>query len=213
MRAKKKLGYSWHRCRRSLKGLRDPAAFDRESQNQHALQQMADAGLISLFYFDESGFTTIPSVPYAWQPVGTTRELPSFKSKRLNVLGFMSRGQQAFFHSAEGKVGSAQVAEAFDRFASRYAAEYAVHGKPCVVTLDNAPWHTIRAFLDRVDGWVSCGVVVHYLPPYCPELNPIEILWRKIKHDWLPLACYASYGWNAADLGGFFRRIFHHLIF
>lgn len=154
---------------------------------------MADAGLISLFYFDESGFTTIPSVPYAWQPAGITRELPSFPSKRLNVMGFMSRGQQAFFHSTEGKVDSAQVAEAFDRFASRYAAEYASHGKPCVVTLDNAPWHTSRAFLDRLDGWASCGVVVHYLPPYCPELNPIEILWRKIKHDWLPLSCYTSY--------------------
>jgi transposase len=62
--------------------------------------------------------------------------------------------------------------------------------KPCVVTLDNAPWHTSRAFLGRVDGWATCGVVVHYLPPYCPELNPIEILWRKIKHDWLPLSCY-----------------------
>jgi transposase len=34
---------------------------------------------------------------------------------------------------------------------------------------------------------------VHYLPPSCPELNPIEILWRKIKHDWLPLSCYTCY--------------------
>ena len=103
---------------------------------------MADAGLISLFYFDESGFTPLPSVPYAWQPVGTTRELPSFPSKRLNVMGFMSRGQQAFFHSIEGKVDSAQVAEEFDRFASRYEVEYAAHCKPCVVTLYSAPWHT-----------------------------------------------------------------------
>ena len=42
---------------------------------------------------------------------------------------------------------------------------------------------------------------------YCPELNPIETLWRKIKYDWMPLACYASYGCmkNAVMeiLGGF----------
>ena len=162
-------------------------------QNQQALQQMADAGLINLYYYDESGFTTVPSVPYAWQPAGTTLELPSFKSKRLNVLGFMSRGQQAYFHTTEGKVGTAQVAAAFDGFTSRYALEYAIHHTPCVVTLDNASWHTSRAFYDRVDEWAARGVVVHYLPPYSPELNPIEILRRKIKYDWLPLVCYASY--------------------
>jgi transposase len=105
----------------------------------------------------------------------------------------MSRDQRAFFHFTEARVGTAEVAAAFDRFASRYAAEYAAHGKPCVVTLDHAPWHTSRAFLDQVDRWASCGVIVHYLPPYCPELNPIEILWRKIKHDWLSLSCYTSY--------------------
>jgi hypothetical protein len=92
VRAKKKLGYSWHRCSRSLKSRRDPVAFAKEAQHQQALQKLADTGLINLFYYDESGFSTVPFVPYAWQPVGTTLELPSFKSKRLNVLGFRSRG-------------------------------------------------------------------------------------------------------------------------
>ena len=124
--------------RRSLKGRRDPDAFAKEAQNQHALQQLADAGLINLFFSDESGCTTVPSVPYAWQPAGTTLELPSFKSKRLNVLGFMSRGQQAYFHTTEGTAGTAQVAAAVDGFASRYALEYAIHGKPCVWS----PWAT-----------------------------------------------------------------------
>ena len=27
-----------------------------------------------------------------------------------------------------------------------------------------------------------------FLPPYCPELNLIEILWRKLKYEWLPLS-------------------------
>ena len=71
-------------------------------------------------------------------------------------------------------------------------------------TAQKSPRHTRRAFLDRVDGWVACGVVAHYLPPYCPELNPIEILWRKIKHDWLPLSCYANLKNAVLEiLGGF----------
>lgn len=149
--------------------------------------------MINLYYFDESGFSTVPCVPYAWQPIGTTLELPSFPSKRLNVLGFLSRDQKAFFQSTEGTVGTAQVIAAFDRFAAHYALEYAQQAKPCVVTLDNAPWHTSREFRARLDGWAAQGVILHYLPPYCPELNLIEILWRKIKYDWLPLSCYTSY--------------------
>jgi hypothetical protein len=176
-----------------VKGRRDPDAFAREQENQKALQAMADAGLIDLCHFDESGFATVPSVPYAWQPVGTTLELPSFKSKRLNVLGFLSKGQGGFFRHTEGPVDAGQVAAAFDAFASRRAAEYMVHGRPCVVNVDNASWHTSQAFRGRMDDWAACGVVVHYLPAYSPELNPIEILWRKIKYEWLPLDCYASY--------------------
>ena len=30
-----------------------------------------------------------------------------------------------------------------------------------------------------------------YLPPYSPELNLIEILWRRIKYTWLPFSAYA----------------------
>lgn len=122
-------------------------------------------------------------------------------------MGFMSRDQQAYCHCTEAKVGTAEVAAAFDGFAARYAVEYAAHGKPCVVTLDRAPWHTSRAFLDHADRWAACGVIVHYWPPYYPELNLIEILWRNIKHDGLPLSCYTSYA-NLKDavlevLGGF----------
>ncbi|MFC2973320.1 transposase [Azotobacter bryophylli] len=31
-----------------------------------------------------------------------------------------------------------------------------------------------------------------FLPTYSPELNPIEMLWRKIKYEWLPLSAYQS---------------------
>ncbi len=147
-----------------------------------------ETGLVELFYFDGSGFSTVPSVPYAWQPIGTVRELPAFPSKRLNVLGFLSRDNRAFFHPVEGKVGSGQVANAIDRFAA-----WRGNPKPCVVVLDNASWHTSRAIRARLDGWAAQGIVPHYLPTYSPELNLIEGLWRKIKYDWLPLACYESF--------------------
>jgi transposase len=166
-----------------LKSRRDEDAFAREQDNQKALQSLADAGLVDLFYCDGSGFCSVPSVPYAWQPVGTVIELPAFPSKRLNVLGFLSRDNRAFFHSVPG-----QVAEAIDRFAA-----WRGNAKPCVVVLDNAPRHARRSIRERLDDWAAQGIVLHYLPTYSPELNLIERLWRKIKYDWLPLSGYESF--------------------
>ena len=171
-----------------MKSRRDKAAFAREQANQEGLKKLADAGLVDLFYFDGAGFCTVPSVPYAWQPVGTAREPPAFPSKRLNVLSFLSKDNRAFFLPLEGKVGSAEVADALDRFAA-----WRGNDRPCVVVLDNAPWHTSLAIREGLDGWAAQGIVLHYLPTYSPELNLIEILWRKIKYDWLPLSCYESF--------------------
>jgi transposase len=157
------------------------------------LKTLAKSDKINLYYFDESGFSTLPSVPYAWQPVGTTRELPSFYSKRLNLLGFMSHKGQAVIYPTEGSVNTEQVILAFDRFTSNYEAEYRRHQKPCVVTLDNASFHTSKELHKHIDKWGARGVILHYLPPYSPELNLIEILWRKMKYEWLPLSCYSDY--------------------
>jgi transposase len=59
--------------------------------------------------------------------------------------------------------------------------------------LDNASTHTSTAFLAEQDAWAACGVILHYLPTYSPELNLIEMLWRFVKYQWLPLSSYLSY--------------------
>jgi hypothetical protein len=158
------------------------------------LRALAKRGLIALYYFDGAGFTTPPCVPYAWGPVGGPRELPCFPSRRLNVLGFLSsQGESGRFFPVEGKVTAAEVIAAFDAFTLAYESGYLKYGTPCVVVLDNASYHTCAAVKERQGLWASRGVVLHFLPPYSPELNRIETLWRRIKYDWLPLPCLASY--------------------
>ena len=148
---------------------------------------------INLYYFDGSGFSCTPSVPYAWQERGQTIELPSKRSKRLNVLGFLSRNNDSFFHTFEGNINSEKVIAAFDDFAKYYAPIYAQNRLPCIIVIDNASPHTSHAFSAKIDEWIMQGICVHRLPTYSPELNLIEILWRKIKYEWLPLDCYISY--------------------
>lgn len=176
-----------------MKSKRDKQLFEQAKTTQHGLNTLATLEKINVYYFDESGFTTQPSVPYAWQQKGETQELPSFPSRRFNVLGFLSKQQPAYFHSTEHRVNTQTVIDAFDGFVARYADTYQQHQTPCVVVLDNASIHTSHAFRNKQDQWATNGVILHYLPPYSPELNSIEILWRKIKYDWLPLSCYLSF--------------------
>jgi len=49
-----------------------------------------------------------------------------------------------------------------------------------LVYLDNAGYHkstAVKKYLDDQRG----DVVLRYLPPYMPELNPVEIQWRMIR--------------------------------
>lgn len=104
-----------------MKSKRNSELFEQAKITQHGLDTLATLEKINLYYFDESGFTTQPSVPYAWQPKGETRELPSFPSRRLNVLGFLSKQQPAYFHSTEQRVNTQAVIAAFEGFVARYA--------------------------------------------------------------------------------------------
>jgi hypothetical protein len=158
------------------------------------LKQQEDDGLINLRYFDESGFSTTSSVPYGWQPVGETYRIPCHRSKRLNVLGFMGRDNDLFFHATEQTVTAETVIAAMDAFAEHYyVTEFRQTRIICFVVMDNASIHRTQAFKDKIDDWLLCGVKPRFIPPYCPELNLIEMLWRKIKYEWLPLGAYQSY--------------------
>ena len=49
-------------------------------------------GECDVWYFDASGFCLTPSIPYAWQLIGSVIEVPtSTHNRRLNVLGFLTR--------------------------------------------------------------------------------------------------------------------------
>lgn len=186
-RVLKKAGYSWKRVRKSLRGLRNEQDFRAAQEHLDQLRKAcADVGYdFDLIYFDEAGFSLTPCVPYAWQAPDAPLTLPSQRSARLNVLGFLNlRGDfQSFV--VKGKVDTEIVIQCFDA----YCAELT---KPCLVVLDNAPTHRSEAFESKIKSWEKAGLYLLFLPPYSQKLNLIEILWRKLKYEWLPLSAYES---------------------
>lgn len=157
------------------------------------LQQQEDHERIHLRYFDASGLSLTPVVPYGWQPMGETYCIPCERSPRLNLLGFLGRKNELFFRTSEQSVNTDTVIAAFDAFAEDYyESEFKQSGKLCFVVLDNASMHRSQAFTRKMDDWLIRGVIPRFIPPYCPELNLIEILWRKLKYQWLPMSAYQS---------------------
>jgi hypothetical protein len=160
----------WKRMRKSVKGKRNQAEFEHVKAEISTLHEQEAAGELEVYYFDESGFSLIPEVPYAWQAVGETIEIPSSRSKRLNVLGFCNKQQDFHATTVQGYVDSEIVIACFDRFCGTI-------NKNTVVIVDNASMHTSGKFKGKLEEWAENGLTVKYLPTYSPELNLIEIVW------------------------------------
>jgi len=45
----------------------------------------------------------------------------------------------------------------------------------------------------KIKEWKEQDVHIFFLPPYSPELNLIEILWKRIKYQWIPFDAYLSF--------------------
>lgn len=63
-------------------------------------------------------------------------------------------------------------------------------GKQVVIVMDNAPLHKSEMFEENIEQWEKEGIIIYYLPPYGSKLNKIELLWQKIKYEWIPLEAY-----------------------
>lgn len=180
--------YIWKRRRRSLRSWRDEGEFQAAQAELAVLRTQAcvPARAVDLWYFDEAGFTLQPCIPYAWQKIGTTLELASTHGPRQNILGFLNLHPDFHCFAFQGPIDTRTVIHCFDLFRKQVT-------RPALVVIDNAPIHTSEEFEDQIERWRKRGLYLKFLPPYCPELNLIEILWRKIKYEWLPLDAYRNF--------------------
>ena len=61
-----------------------------------------------------------------------------------------------------------------------------------MVVLDNARAHTARKVKELLSVWRKRDLYIFYLPPYSPQLNIIERLWKELKEGWLKPDDYFS---------------------
>ena len=177
---------SWRRMRRGVAGQPEAEEFQEKQQQLARLKQRADHGEIDLRFLDESGFCLTPLIPYAWQESGTVLCLPSQRSPRLNVVGLMNREQELDAYIFEKSVNSSVIVACIDNFALTCT-------ETTVIVMDQASVHRSELFYSKIAEWQQRHIEIFWLPPYSPELNLIEILWRFMKYEWIEFCAYESW--------------------
>lgn len=127
-----------------------------------------------LVFIDESGSHIAMTREYARAPRGERVQgwVPRNRGRVLTMLGAMDcRGLRTLM-TIEG----ATTAEVFEAFVEHFLVPELKPGD--VVVLDNVGAHKPMGIRHRIE---AAGASVLFLPPYSPDLNPIELCWSKFK--------------------------------
>jgi len=135
--------------------------------------ELATNKKISLFFVDASHF--VMGCDFLGYVYGKVRHLVRTCSgrKRYNVLGALNFVSKSLVTIAnDSYITATQVCELLKKVAAEYA------GKPVYLVLDNASYQKCRIVWDLAN---ELGIHLVYIPPYSPNLNLIERLWKFVK--------------------------------
>ena len=129
-----------------------------------------------LVSIDEVSFQLATNYKRIWFQKGEKPKGAFFWSnKKLITFGALTRSHKFYYNFYDS-----QNSLTFRSFL-RNLFEWLDSNKKYVIILDNAGWHKTQCvkslFQEQGD-----GIVVEHIPPYSPELNPIETCWKVTKN-------------------------------
>lgn len=114
-----------------------------------------------------------PIAGRVWAPKGRRpRSCGRTRYQWLYLFGFVRPKTGQTFGVLLPRVKAEQMSESLAEFAAHADA---TGEKVLVVLVDNAGWHRAKALV------VPANVVLHFLPPCTPELQPAEPLWPLVR--------------------------------
>ncbi len=110
------IGARYKRIRRSPKGIPSPHLYESIVERLQELERLYKAGIIDLFYADETHVCTHGYVPYGWQFQDEKVFVPSQKAARLNIFGMTSRDNVYHGFTIRENIDSAKFVGFMDEF-------------------------------------------------------------------------------------------------
>jgi transposase len=136
-----------------------------------------------------------------WAPKQETLAIEQTSGReRINIHGAidLETGQTRMIEVVT--VDAASTIRLLESIAALYPMVALIH-----VFLDNARYHHARL----VQEWLArpgCRIKLHFIPSYCPHLNPIERLWGLMHRNVTHNKCYATCAQFADATLGFLRE-------
>jgi transposase len=185
----KRMGARYRRTASTLKHKQDPAKAERAREVLANLKARAAAGRLKLYYLDECGFSPTLPTGSSWALAGERKlvEYEAPQGRRVNALA----AYRPYGPSPRLDVFTAERTwNSYDLIGFLKALPWSKC--PRVVVLDNAGLHTSRVIRQARRSLAAAGIYLYFLPPYCPELNEIEPVFRQVKNQEIPKRSHAT---------------------
>jgi len=125
-----------------------------------------------ILFMDATHPTQATKISCGWIQTGIDKPIKTTGSRtRLNIVGAIRLGclQDAVIQQYD-TVNGESIIDFFSLIKAQYTSN-----KPIHLILDGAGYHRSGVVKEAAK---EQGIVLHYLPPYSPNLNPIERLWK-----------------------------------
>ncbi len=129
-----------------------------------------------LVFTDESGFYLLPAVVRTYGPKGETPVMYHWATRdHLSVMGAVTTGHRICTMVRRKAFNGLHCIEFFKHLLRQLA-------RPLLVIWDGSPIHRRAEVKTFIQSMGDKQLVVEPLPAYAPDLNPVEWMWKHLKH-------------------------------
>jgi transposase len=124
-----------------------------------------------ILFIDAVHPTMATKISCGWIKKGVDKAIATVASRtRVNIIGAIELDTMTVTSEFVETVNAGTISRFFEKLKEGYPQAEKLH-----VILDQSGYHRSQAVKDAA---LSHHIELHYLPPYSPNLNPIERLWK-----------------------------------
>jgi transposase len=137
---------------------------------------------------------------YGWIKKGVRKEIPANTGRaRLNLSGAIDITNHNILIREDRTLNAESTIEFFQNIEKSYPSKDRIH-----IFCDNAPYYRNK----KVKRYLKLSkIILHFLPPYSPNLNPIERLWKWMKERVIYNTYYEHFEEFKGAIMGFFALL------
>lgn len=185
-----------------------PAKADVTKQDafiEHYLELVSDTPIDEPILFMDSAHPTMATkMVRGWIKKGTDKPMAQTASRtRVNIMGAIELCSMNIVSCCPDTVNAETAVAFFDRLKRAYPNAPNIH-----IILDQSGYH--RSLLVKQEA-LKRQIVLHFLPPYSPNLNPIERLWKIMNETVRNNVFFASTKHFRLAINNFFDTTIHNI--